>query len=635
MSRTTGGTDNGDGEEPARTGFLRGLLPGGRSQRQRGAAASGSVWSDPLRSAPDGAVAPADAEVDAGAPDSPARGGTGARGVLEGLNALDDVGVLNASAGRDDSAGRSDSAGRDDSAGLGGAAEPGSQLPHRIPVARSGPRPGGLVGTADGVVGDGTVVRSGPTVPTAPSTPFTPAGPAGPAAPTVPTVPSRRLSPDRDRQAAQRQASAARATVPQHGLRTEIVGEPSAAPTVRRGPAEHRPRVMVLVGTRPELVKLSRVMVALERVVDLCLVHSGQNYDYELNQVFFDELGIRKPDHFLDAVGASPAETIGRVIARADAVFADESPDALLLYGDSNTTLAVIAARRRHIPVFHMAAGNRSFDDRVPEEINRRLVDHLSDVNLASTEHARRNLLAEGLPTQRIFVTGSPMKEVLNAYLPLVEASEALTTLGVTPGHYLVVSAHREENVDRPELLAGLLETLNGLAARYRVPVIVSTHPRTRARLDALEATGRAPSVDGLVRFCRPFGFADYIALQRAALCVVSDSGTVTEEASLLGFPAVVIREAHEHPEGVDTGAVVSCLPRPDRVLAAVGLATGEARGSRRNSPVAAYDVDDVSRRVVRIIISHIDYVRRTVWYERPAAGADEPTSGGTPLVSP
>ncbi|WP_242423647.1 UDP-N-acetyl glucosamine 2-epimerase [Frankia sp. EI5c] len=441
-------------------------------------------------------------------------------------------------------------------------------------------------------------------------------------------MPSRRLSPDR-------QESAGPRTVPQRGPLTEVLGEPSPVPRGRPGPAEHRPRVMVLVGTRPELVKLSRVIVALERAVDLCLVHSGQNYDYELNQVFFDELGIRKPDHFLDAVGASAAETIGRVIARADALFADESPDALLLYGDSNTTLAVIAARRRHIPVFHLEAGKRCFDARVPEETNRRLVDHLSDVNLPLTEHARRNLLAEGLPAQRIFVTGSPMKEVIAAYLPLVEASQALTTLGVTPGHFLVVSAHREENVDRPELLAALLETLNALAARYRVPVIVSTHPRTRDRIEALDAAGRAPALDGLVRLCRPFGFADYTALQRAALCVVSDSGTLTEEASLLGFPAVLIREAHEQPEGVDHGVVVSCVPRPDRVLAAVGLATGEARHDRGSRVVPGYDVDDVSRRVVRIIVGNIDYIRRTVWFERPADGAGESKPGGTPLAFP
>ncbi|TCJ36301.1 UDP-N-acetylglucosamine 2-epimerase (non-hydrolyzing) [Parafrankia sp. BMG5.11] len=468
----------------------------------------------------------------------------------------------------------------------------------------------------------GTTARTGPSVPTAPSTPIAPTGP------TVPTVPNRRLPPDR-------QGAAGRMTMPDRVPRTEIMGVPAPVPRGRPGPAEHRARVMVLVGTRPEIVKLSRIIAALERAVDVCLVHSGQHYDYELNQVFFDELGIRKPDHFLDAVGASAAETIGRVIARSDAVFVDESPDALLLYGDTNTTLAVIAARRRHIPVFHLEAGNRCFDDRVPEEINRRLVDHLSDINLPLTEHARRHLLAEGLPAQRIFVTGSPMKEVLDHYAPLVDASPVLTNLGVTAGHFLVVSAHREENVDAPELLIGLLETLNALAARYRVPIIVSTHPRTRDRLDALEASGRAPATDGLVRFCRPFGFADYIALQRAAQCVISDSGSLTEEASLLGFPAVMIREAHERPEGVDHGVAVSCLPRPDRVLAAVDLVVDAAQGDRAPRIVPDYDVDDVSRRVVRIIVSHIDYVRRTVWFERPPAGTSEPTPGGTSLTLP
>ncbi|MCK9900863.1 UDP-N-acetyl glucosamine 2-epimerase [Parafrankia colletiae] len=502
----------------------------------------------------------------------------------------------------------------------------GGELPPRIPAARTGPRDGRPVPTAQdvdpGSAGEQADGRAGPSVPTAPSTPYAPTGPS------VPTVPSRRLSPDRT-------GSAGPVTVPHRGPRTEVLGEPSTVPGARPGPAEHRRRVMVLVGTRPELVKLSQVIVALERAADVCLVHSGQHYDYELSQVFFDELGIRKPDHFLDAVGASAAETIGRVIARADAVFADEAPDALLLYGDSNTTLAVIAARRRRIPVFHLEAGNRCFDDRVPEELNRRVVDHLSDINLALTEHARRNLLAEGVPAARIFVVGSPMNEVLTSYLPLIEASPALTTLGITPGHYLVVSAHRAENVDRPDLLAGLLETLNGLAARYRVPVIVSTHPRTRDRIEALESAGRAPVVDGLVRFCRPFGFADYIALQRSALCVVSDSGTLTEEASLLGFPAVMIREAHEHPEGIDGGVVVTCLPRPERVLAAVDLVTAEARANRSPRAVSDYAAPDVSVRVARIVVGYIDYVRRTVWFERPSDGAGESAPGDTPLAFP
>jgi len=377
-----------------------------------------------------------------------------------------------------------------------------------------------------------------------------------------------------------------------------------------------RLKVMIMVGTRPEVIKLSRVIAELDRHLDVCLVHSGQNYDYELNQLFFDELEVRKPDHFLDAVGATAAETIGQVIARADAVMAAENPDALLLYGDTNTCLSVIPAKRRHIPVFHMEAGNRCFDDRVPEEINRRLVDHLSDVNLPLTEHARRHLLAESLPPERTFVTGSPMKEVLTYYRPGIESSAILSELGLRRGEYLVVSAHREENVDQPELLHALLRTLDRLAVTYQVPVIVTTHPRTRDRLEDLRRHGAAVTLDERVRFCKPFGLFDYISLQRDARCVVSDSGTITEESSLLGFPAVMIRAAHERPEGMDHGVLVSSILHPDRVLAAVELMTTPGRPHPR--AVADYDVDDVSRRVLHIILSYVDNVRRTVWYERP-----------------
>jgi UDP-N-acetylglucosamine 2-epimerase (non-hydrolysing) len=375
-----------------------------------------------------------------------------------------------------------------------------------------------------------------------------------------------------------------------------------------------RLKVMIIVGTRPEVIKLSRVIAELERYLNVCLVHSGQNYDYELNQIFFEELEVRKPDHFLDAVGATAAETIGQVIARADAVMAAENPDALLLYGDTNTCLSVIPAKRRHIPVFHMEAGNRSFDDRVPEEVNRRLVDHLSDVNLPLTEHARRHLLAEGLPPERTFVTGSPMKEVLTYYRAGIERSDILAELGLRAGEYLVVSAHREENVDQPELLRALLVTLDRLAATYRVPVIVTTHPRTRDRLDC-HRDGTAPTLDDRVRLCKPFGLFDYIALQRDARCVVSDSGTITEESSLLGFPAVTIRASHERPEGMDHGVLVSSILHPDRVLAAVELMTTPGRPHPR--VVTDYDVDDVARRVLHIILSYVDNVRRTVWYER------------------
>jgi UDP-N-acetylglucosamine 2-epimerase (non-hydrolysing) len=412
-------------------------------------------------------------------------------------------------------------------------------------------------------------------------------------------------------------------------------------------------KVMVIVGTRPEVIKLSRVLAVLDRHVDLCLVHSGQNHDYELNQIFFDELAIRRPDHYLDAVGETAAATIGRVITRVDEVLVAEAPDAVLLYGDTNTCLAVIPAKRRHVPVFHMEAGNRCFDDRVPEEINRRLVDHLSDVNLPLTEHARRHLLAEGLPANRIFVTGSPMKEVLAHHRGRIDASSAVADLGLAPGRYVLVSAHREENVDRPELLRALLATLTALARTYDVPVVVSTHPRTRARLDELGvAAAGGPVVDERVRFLRPFGLGDYVALQRSALCVVSDSGTLTEESSLIGFPAVMIRASHERPEGMDSGVLVSSVLRPDRVLAAVAAVTDQhddtdqhdteraaaagrsaladqsARadraprgGGRRTVP--DYEVDDVSRRVLRIILSYVDQVNRTVWYRDQVPSAE------------
>lgn len=423
--------------------------------------------------------------------------------------------------------------------------------------------------------------------------------------------------------------------------------QPTYQPPVRIAPA--RVKVMVIVGTRPEVIKLSRVVAALERHVEVRLVHSGQNHAYELGQIFFDELGIRPPDHHLDAVlpGATAADTIGQVIARVDRVLAAERPDAVLLYGDTNTCLAVIPAKRRHIPVFHMEAGNRCFDDRVPEEINRRLVDHLSDVNLPLTEHARRHLLAEGLPANRVFVTGSPMKEVLTHHWAQIEGSTILTDLGLTPERFLVVSAHREENVDHPDLLRALLATLTQLADRFDMPVVVSTHPRTRARLDelgsgaltglgVLDGSSAVADLDPRIRFLRPFGLADYVALQRSAHCVISDSGTLTEEAALLGFPAVMIRESHERPEGFDHGVLVSSVLRPDRVLAAVAAVTEQPWGPRHaaadsfGAPVRTigdagrrlppdYDVDDVSTRVLRIILSYIDQVNRTVWHRAPA----------------
>ncbi len=441
---------------------------------------------------------------------------------------------------------------------------------------------------------------------------------SGPSVPTVPSgLPGERVKP----------------LVPQPSgpqpRRLSLTAARSASAVSRlAGSAERRLRVLVIVGTRPEVVKLSRVIAALDRAVDLRLVHTGQNYDHELNQIFFEELGIRRPDHDLDAAGPTPAETISRLISRLDPILAAEAPDAVLIYGDTNTCYAAIAAKRRRIPVFHLEAGNRCFDQRVPEEINRRVADQLSDVHLALTERARGHLLAEGLPAQRIFVVGSPVKEMLTHYAPLIDTSSALTTLGVQAGRYLLASVHREENVDRPEALSALLETLNRLAARYRLPVIVSTHPRTRDRLGALRRSGRAPLLDERVRFCRPFGFADYIALQRAALCVLSDSATLTEEASLVGFPAVLVREAHERPEGMDRGVLVASVLRPDRILDAVELIVREAESDRRARVVPDYDADDVSRRVVHIVVSYIDHVRRTVWY-----GDVGPSAGPNPAA--
>lgn len=373
-------------------------------------------------------------------------------------------------------------------------------------------------------------------------------------------------------------------------------------------------KVMVIVGTRPEVIKVSRVLAALEVHTRLCLVHSGQNYDYELNQVFFDELGLRKPDHFLGAVGATVAETIGLIIARADEVMAVEQPDAVLLYGDTNTCLAVIAAKRRHIPVFHMEAGNRCFDDRVPEEVNRRLVDHLSDINLPLTEHARRYLLAEGLRPETVFTTGSPMGEVLAHARPRIDASDVLVRLGLTPRGYLLVSAHREENVDDPDQLDRFVDCLGQLAETYGVPVLVSTHPRTRARLEQREErTGRA--VHPAVRLSKPFGFFDYVHLEMHALCVVSDSGTLTEEASLLGFPAVMVRDAHERPEGMDVGVLVATGLRPAALLHAVATVVAQAQADPARRLAPDYDVDDVSRRVLYVILSYVSFVRRTVYF--------------------
>ena len=372
-------------------------------------------------------------------------------------------------------------------------------------------------------------------------------------------------------------------------------------------------KVMSIVGTRPELIKMSRVIAEFDCHTQHILVHTGQNFDYELNQIFFDDLEIRKPDHFLNAAGENAIQTIAQVIEKSDKVFELEAPDAVLLYGDTNSGLAVLAAKRRKIPVFHMEAGNRCFDQRVPEELNRKVLDHLSDINLVLTEHARRYLIAEGIRPETIIKTGSHMHEVLNYYRPKIEASDIVSRLGLVARQYFVVSAHREENVDSPEVLRILLETLEALVEEYDFPIIVSTHPRTRKRLEALDI-GR---VNSRVIFAKPFGFTDYISLQMSAFCVLSDSGTITEEASLLNFPAITIRNQHERPEGMDVGTLIMSGLRSDRVLAAVEVVTTQFQETpRERAVVQDYLNPRLSHQVLRVVLSYTDYVNRTVWHK-------------------
>jgi len=368
---------------------------------------------------------------------------------------------------------------------------------------------------------------------------------------------------------------------------------------------------MTIVGTRPELIKMSRVIAEFDQHTEHLLVHTGQNFDYELNQVFFDDLGIRKPDYFLEAIGNNAAQTIARVIEKSDEVLEKEQPDALLLYGDTNSCLSVIAAKRRKIPVFHMEAGNRCFDQRVPEELNRKVLDHLSDINMVLTEHARRYLLAEGIPADRIIKTGSHMQEVLEHYMPKIITSDVLNRLNLQPQRYFLLSAHREENVDSPENLQDLLDTLQALVKQHEIPVIVSTHPRTRQRLEKLGMDG----LDARIQFLKPFGFFDYVKLQMEAFCVLSDSGTITEEASLLNLPAVTIRNSHERPEGMDEGTLIMCGLKTERVLDAVRVVTQQYRVTERQANVVLdYEGGPVSQKVLRIVLSYIDYVNRVVW---------------------
>ena len=371
-------------------------------------------------------------------------------------------------------------------------------------------------------------------------------------------------------------------------------------------------KVMTIVGTRPEIIKLSRVLSELDEHTKHISVHTGQNYDYELNEIFFNQLGVRKPDHFLSAAEDTVAGTIGKVIASADAVMAEEKPDALLILGDTNSCLSVIAAKRRKIPIFHMEAGNRCFDQRVPEEINRKIVDHTSDINMPYTEHARRYLLAEGIKPEMIIKTGSPMKEVISYYMPKIQASDVLGRFDVRPGEYFLFSAHREENVDDPQNLQRLLKTLNAVAERYGQPVVVSLHPRTADRLKQSANGGMRPEV----RVSKPFGFLEYVKLQMNAACVISDSGTVTEESSILNIPAVMMRNAHERPEGMDEGTLVMCGLEADHVLDSIeSVRSQHSSEERRFRLVDDYDVDNVSKKVVRIIMSYTDYINRTVWF--------------------
>jgi UDP-N-acetylglucosamine 2-epimerase len=370
-------------------------------------------------------------------------------------------------------------------------------------------------------------------------------------------------------------------------------------------------KVMTIVGTRPELIKMSRVIAELDQHTNHLLVHTGQNYDYELNGLFFMDLDIRKPDYFLEAVGDNPAQSIARVIEKTDIILEKENPDAVLLYGDTNSCLAVISAKRRKIPVFHMEAGNRSFDQRVPEELNRKVLDHLSDINLVLTEHARRYLIGEGIPPETIIKTGSHMQEVIEFYMPKIQKSDILNELGLKTNQFFLVSAHREENIDSPQNLQDLIQTLNALAQEYKISVIVSTHPRTKKKLASI-SLGK---LDPLIEFLKPFGFCDYIKLQMEALCVISDSGTIFEEASLLNLPAITIRNAHERPEGMDVGTLIMSGLKKDRVLDAVEVIIAHHKKyDRVMSAVPDYEGGPVSKKILRIVLSYIDYVNRTVW---------------------
>lgn len=367
-------------------------------------------------------------------------------------------------------------------------------------------------------------------------------------------------------------------------------------------------KVMTLVGTRPEIIKLSRVMAALDKHTEHILVHTGQNYDYELNEVFFKDLEIRKPDYYLESAGETAIETIANVLVKTEKLFEQVKPDALLLYGDTNSCLSVISAKKKRIPIFHMEAGNRCFDQRVPEEINRKIVDHLSDINMPLTEHARRYLIDEGIPAEKIIKTGSCMKEVLNYYSGKINESQVLKELGLQTGKFFIVSAHREENIDSEVNFKEFLNTLNKLAEKYKYRILVSTHPRTRKKLEALSQKEFNP----LIEFMKPFGFSDYICLQKNSFCVISDSGTITEEGSLLSIPSVMIRQAHERPEGMDQGILIMSGLKAEDVISSVEAVTK----MKKPEAVKDFDVENVSEKVVKIIFSYVNYINRTVWHK-------------------
>jgi UDP-N-acetylglucosamine 2-epimerase len=372
-------------------------------------------------------------------------------------------------------------------------------------------------------------------------------------------------------------------------------------------------KVMTVVGTRPEIIRLSRVIAALDhsKAIEHIIIHTGQNYDYELNQIFFEEMGIRKPDYFLDAAGATATDTVGQILIKIDPLLEELKPDAFLVLGDTNSCLCAIPAKKRHIPIFHMEAGNRCFDQRVPEESNRKIVDHISDINLTYSDIAREYLLREGLPADRIIKTGSPMFEVLHHYLPSIQESDVLTRLNLTEHQYFVVSAHREENINSEQNFLGLVTCLNLIAEKYNYPIIVSTHPRTRKMIDA-----KGVMLHKNIQLLKPLGFNDYNALQLNSYAVLSDSGTISEESSILNFPALNIRQAHERPEAMEEASVMMVGLNPERIMQALEQVSIQKRGDQREfRRVADYSMPNVSDKMVRIIISYTDYINRTVWF--------------------